>query len=186
MDIAPWKANAVLILVAGVSIGLAAISAANRVPWSDEGQFSSAAYNLAHHGFLGTTFLDPDSRWLTRIQQHTYWVLPLFLLGQALWYKLAPATVFWTRVFSICWAPLAFFAFYRMVTLVMNDRRIAWLATGLLALDYNFIDNSGFARPDLMCLALGLSALAVYLDLRSRSLRAALFWSNLLLAAAAL
>ena len=179
-------ARVALVVVAGASIALAAISAATREPWSDEGQFSSAAYNLAHHGFLGTTVLDPTTMGLTRIQQRTYWVLPLFLAGEAAWYKLAPATLFWTRMFSICWAPLALFAFHRIMRLLVHDSRIAWLATSLLALDYYFIDNSGFARPDLMCMALGWSGLAVYLSIRERSLRAALFGSNLLLAASAL
>ncbi len=177
---------AILFLITMLSLCLAGFSALKRVPWSDEGQFSSAAYNLAHRGFFGTTVLDPSTIGLTRIQQRTYWVMPLFLLGQALWYKLFPATLFWTRAFSLLWAPVALFAFYRVLISLAKDVRVAGLATVLLALDYHFIDNAGFARPDLMCLALGVSSFAVYLYFRSWNLPFALFSSNLLVAASAL
>ena len=43
----------------------------------DEGWFASPAFNLANHGFMGTTVLyNPH---LPRIQQHKYWILPLYL-----------------------------------------------------------------------------------------------------------
>ncbi len=182
----PRRITLVLICVAVLSMALAAVSAWNRTPWSDEGQFSSAAYNLAHRGFFGTTVLEPATMGLTRIQQRTYWVLPLYLLGQTLWYKVAPASLFWTRAFSILWAPLALFAFYRLLRQLFADPRVPAAATALLAFDYYFIDNAGFARPEMMCLALGFGGLAIYVSLRDRSLRAALFWGNLPLAAAAL
>ena len=168
------------------SIVLSLISAANRIPWSDEGQFSSAAYNLAHHGFMGTTVLDVPGGGLTRIGQRTYWILPLYLVGQAAWYKIGPASLLWTRAFSIAWGLIALLAFHRILSVLFPDPRISALATSLLALDYSFIDNAGFARPDLMCLALGLCSFAAYLTLRQRDLRRALTVANALLAAAGL
>jgi hypothetical protein len=77
-----------------ISLIAGAVAARNRTPWSDEGWFSSASYNLAKHGFLGTTVLDSASTGLTRIEQRTYWVMPLFLLGEAAWYKFFPASLY--------------------------------------------------------------------------------------------
>jgi hypothetical protein len=95
-----------------ISMSAATIAAWNRPPWSDEGWFSTASYNLAHHGFLGTIVIESAGTKLTRIEQRTYWVMPLNLLGEALWYKLAPANIFSTRLFTILWIPAALLAFY--------------------------------------------------------------------------
>jgi hypothetical protein len=169
-----------------ISLVAGAVAARNRTPWSDECWFSSASYNLAKHGFLGTTVLDSASTGLTRIEQRTYWVMPLFLLGEATWYKFFPASLFWTRMFGLLWAPAAAFAFYVFLSKLRPGTGVAAGGTGLLVLSYLFIDNAAFARPDLMCCALGLGGLAVYLVLRERSLDRALFWSNLLVAASGL
>ena len=131
-----------------LSLLLAAIAACYRAPWSDEGWFSSASYNLARHGFLGTTVLDPTDMRLTRIDRRTYWVMPLYLLGQALWLKLFPPTLFAVRSFTLLWIPLAVFSFYRFLWRVTSNARASALAACLLALSFIFIDNACFARPD--------------------------------------
>ncbi|MGD1095596.1 MAG: hypothetical protein ABSB35_26825 [Bryobacteraceae bacterium] len=169
-----------------VSIAVAAVSARNRTPWSDEGQFSSASYNLAKHGFFGTTVMELAGTGLTRMDQHTYWIMPLFPLGEALWYRVFPADVFWTRAFSIAWIPIALTAFFLFLDKLTGDRRVSSVGVSLLALSFVFIDNAAFARPDLMCCALGLCGLAAYVRLRDRSLPKALFWSNVFIAASGL
>lgn len=166
-----------------LSLCSAGVAARHRLPWSDEGWFSSASYNLAHRGFFGTTVLEPARQHLTRIDQRTYWVMPLFLLAQAGWYMIAPETIFWTRAFTIIWAFWALFAFWHFVAHVAPDPRLASLATSLLALSYIFIDNSAFARPDMMCLTLGLAGLAVYVTYRQTHFIVALTVSNGLVAA---
>jgi hypothetical protein len=169
-----------------ISMGVAGIAAWNRTPWSDEGWFSSAAYNLAHHGFLGTTVLEPAGTKLTRIEQRTYWVMPLYLLGQALWYKLVPANIFATRLFTILWVPVALLAFYMFLKRLVADSRVPALAVCLVALNFVFIDNAGFARPDLMCCALGLAGLAAYVTLREEHLYLAIFLANCFVAGSGL
>lgn len=52
------------------------VAAAHRLPWSDEGWFSSASHNLAHHGFMGTTVLKDVNPKLLHIGERTYWVTP--------------------------------------------------------------------------------------------------------------
>lgn len=162
---------------------VASVAAYKRVPWSDEGWFSSAAYNLARHGFLGTTVIDPAGTNLTRIDQRTYWVMPLYLLGQALWLKFFPASFFSVRLFTVLWMPVALFSYYRFLWRVSAHAAASALATCLFALSFIFIDNAGFARPDLMCCALGLSGLAAYVEWRQTNLNLAMLVSNAFVAA---
>jgi hypothetical protein len=176
--------RAALLLALFLSIGCAAIAARNRVPWSDEGQFSSSTWNLVHHGFLGNTVMETAGTGYTRIDQHTYWVMPLFLAGQALWYLIFPASIFWTRAFSMAWEPVAAWGLYQIVRRLDPGRSTATIAACLFVLSYIFIDNASFGRPDLMCCALGLCGIAAYLSLRERSVETALMASNSLVAAA--
>ena len=66
------------------SLAITAVSAYYRLPWSDEGYFSSATHALAKHGYMGTVVMESSGTHYTRIEQRTYWVMPMFLLGQAL------------------------------------------------------------------------------------------------------
>lgn len=164
---------------------VSAISAFHRPPWSDEGWFSSAAYNLAHHGFMGTTVLK-DSPGLLHIERTTYWVMPLFLVCQAAWYVLMPESVFFTRIFSIVWGLVGLWSFRRLLARLFPGQAVAGLGMALLATSYIYIDNSAFARPDVACVALGLLALALYLDHRETSLNRAMLLANTSLAASAM
>lgn len=178
-----------LLAAAAVSMVLALLVAHSRIPWSDEGQFSSAAYTLARHGFLGTTVFDPvvaKSLGLTRIDQRTYWVLPLYLVGQSLWLRVFPATVVGVRMFSAFWIPGALYAFWRFLTGIGMKPRASALAVCLLASSYIFNDSAGFARPDTMCLTLGLLGLASYVTWRSCHFHRALLVSNAFIAASGL
>jgi hypothetical protein len=69
---------------------------------------------------------------------------------------------------------------------VIGERRASALAACLLALSFIFIDNAGFARPDLMCCALGLSGLAAYVEWREEHFYRALTVSNTFIAASGL
>jgi hypothetical protein len=176
------KWRAAIVCAALFSILLSCIAAWHRTPWSDEGWFSSPAYNLARHGVFGTTVMESKGTRLIRIEQRTYWVMPLFLLGEATWYFIFPPTVFWTRMFSILWVPIALAAYYFLLKRLISGVTAA-LAVILLALSFLFIDNAAFGRPDLMCCALGLCALASYVSLRERSLTWSLVASNAFIAA---
>ena len=112
--------------------------------------------------------------------------MPLYLLGQALWLKLFPPTLFAVRSFTLLWIPLAVFSFYRFLWRVTSNARASALAACLFALSFIFIDNACFARPDLMCLALGLSGLAAYVEWRAEHLYRALIVSNAFVAASIL
>ena len=170
-------------LALSCSLVLSLWSAYNRIPWSDEGWFSSPAYNLAFHGFMGTTVLDPLVQGYTRIDQRTYWVMPLFLVAQGLWFKLIPHTVVGTRAFSIVWGPIAALALHTLLSRLFPKSGIPVLGSTLLLTSYIFIDVGAFSRPDMMCMALGLSGIASFVWLRDRNLLTAFFVSNALVAA---
>lgn len=155
-------------------------TALHRTPWADEGWFADPAYNLAHHDRLGTTNLEPTIARLTRIDQHTYWVMPLFLLGQGIWYEFVQPTVLGTRMYTTMWALLALAAFSLILRHLVPEKRPGVIGFGvlLLATDYIFINNSAFARPDMMCCSLGLIGIASYVQFRTKQLAAALVAGN--------
>src|ERR1700730_12917945 len=82
-------------VVLAVFLVLAIATAVTKEPWCDEGWFASPARNLAFQGFMGTTVLDPASgtpylSTRTRvdgIDRYTYWVMPLYLVTEAGWYR---------------------------------------------------------------------------------------------------
>jgi len=161
---------------------LAALAAFHRPAWSDEGWFADPAYNLARHGSFGSTHIDPAVYNLKRIDQRTYWVMPGFLLGEAAWLIAAPATLFSMRLFSILWIAPAVLACYVLVSRVTRSPKAGLLAALLLAFDYQILSTAAYVRPDLMCLAFGLGALACYVALREKRLHAAAALSGFLLA----
>ena len=61
-------------------------------PWCDEAWFASPGYNLARHGFMGLTILDPHgfafATFVKGINEVTYLVMPGYLVAQAAWYKI--------------------------------------------------------------------------------------------------
>lgn len=175
-----------VIAAMAASMLFAGWGAVHRAPWSDEGWFSSPAYNLAFHGHMGTTVMDPQAPGLTRIAEHTYWVFPLYLAGQGIWYKVFPHTVLGTRAFSIAWTPVALWGLWALLRKLFPGTSVGELACILLATSFVFMDNAGFGRPDVMCMALGLLGLGLYAELRERSLPLAMMAANACIAVSGL
>jgi 4-amino-4-deoxy-L-arabinose transferase-like glycosyltransferase len=175
-----------LVAICLLSAALAAFEAWHVPPYMDEGTFSDAAYNLSHHGFMGTTVLETAGTGLTRLDRHTYWVMPLYLIGQAAWMLVAPTSLFGVRLFSILWIPVSVFALYIFMRRIGCPEPPALFAAAFHGLSFVLIDTAKNARPDMMCQALGWSAMAVYAALRERSLVLALCAGNALVALAGL
>ncbi len=108
-------------------------------PWSDEGWFANAAFNLMTKGFMGTTVLETKGTPLQGMEQHTYWVMPLHLLMQAGWYKLFGFGLLQMRGLSVAWGIVALLAWFVIATHLLEDVRAATLAFALIAFDYVFI-----------------------------------------------
>lgn len=168
-----------LIVTAALTISLVVlcVGAQHRIPRPDEGHFSSAAYNLARLGYMGTTTIDPDATGLLRIHKETYFVMPLYLLAQAGWLKLFPATIFSIRLLNVLLLIPVLACIYRIVHILTASKVTAALAVALLPLDYAFMFAAVSARPEILCLLFAMVAIAGYLTLRTSSFQRALLWA---------
>jgi 4-amino-4-deoxy-L-arabinose transferase-like glycosyltransferase len=164
----------------------AACIAYSAPPGTDEGWFASPAYNLIHHGHMGTSVLDPYGYVLRPkfegLETHTYWVLPANLVAQTIWYRAFGFGLLQMRFLSITWGVLAIVATWLVVVRVVGDERVAGLAAVLLGFDLIFVHFGAMGRMDMMCLSLGLAAQALYMVWREKYFGWSLFLSHLLTA----
>ena len=171
-------------------IVLAVLSAHVNLPGTDEAWFASPALNLITKGYFGTSVLDPTAAFrtnnLTGINQHTYWIVPLYPLVQAAWYRVVGFGLMHLRYLSAVWGLVALWSWYRILMAVCGDRRVATLAVGLMAVDFPFVLAASWGRMDMMAAALGSAGLAAFLSLRERHLIRAILVSQSCVAGAGL
>lgn len=171
-------------------IVLAVLSAHVNLPGTDEAWFASPALNLITRGNFGTSVLDPTAAFrtnnLTGINQHTYWIVPLYPLVQAAWYRVVGFGLMHLRYLSAVWGLVTLWAWYRILMIVCGDRRVATLALGLMAVDFTVVWSASFGRMDIMAAALGSAGLAAYLSLRETHLIRAILVSQACVAGAGL
>ena len=176
----------ILIIIAAIFLTFAAGSALTNRPQIDEGMFASPALNLAREGFFGTTVLETGHTKLTRIEQRTYWVMPLFLLNASASFKAFGFSLFTMRLVSIFWGLIFVLAGYLIALKLSENKNIALLGALFLACDYMVLDTASQARPDMMCAALGFSAIAAFLVWRERNFSIAVLLSQTLVVLAGL
>ena len=167
---------------------LAAGTSLSRRPWSDEGWFASPAYNLITNGHMGTTILESvEPRGQQKgINQYTYWIMPLDIIAQSAWYKIAGFGIFQMRMLSAVWGLLAAVSLWLIVYRLSGNRNVALLAASIAALDYTFITGASFGRMDMMCAALNFAGFAAFLLLREKHFTAAILVSQTFIVAAGL
>lgn len=160
------------------------ISALTTSPAPNDALFANASYNLYKHGFMGTTVVDPKiSVFYQGIDRHTYWIMPLFLLLQSLWFKLFGFDLLSTRSLGIVLGIFMLFGWFIIVSKLTGNRRIALLAIVLLSCDFWFTKESGTGRGvDIMSASLGTAGLAAYLLFRERNFQLAILLSNTFIA----
>ena len=149
-------------------------------PWSDEGWFAAAGYNLAFHGKPGTLVIEPRG-FREGIDRYTYWTAPLYYPIQAIWYLLFGFSLFSMRMLSTAFGVVYLFSWYTIAKKLLRDEAVATLTFILLAVDYVVVMGGSFGRMDIICSAFGASSLAVYLWRREKSLTQAIFLSQTLL-----
>ncbi|MFN0141447.1 MAG: hypothetical protein ACKVQW_15335 [Pyrinomonadaceae bacterium] len=172
------------IIIAGVIavfLTLSIASALTHRPQIDEGMFASPAYNLAFNGHFGTTVLEKEKATLTRIDERTYWVMPMFLLNASAAFKTLGFSIVSMRLVNVFWGLVLLAAVYFIALKLSNDRRTALIALVLASCDYMVLETASSARMDMMTAALGFSAIAVYLVLRERNLQLAVVLSQTLI-----
>ena len=186
-----WKLALVVILA--VYFGLALANARTLMPWCDEAWFAGPAVNLVTRGYMGTPVLDPTAAWgevgfrdIRQVDRYTYWIMPLFPFTLSVWFRILPVGLFTDRLYSVMWGAVALLAWFVLLRKLADDARVALCGIALMAIDFTFLWGAGVGRMDMMCAALGSSALAVYVSLREGHFRGAVVASNACVAAAAL
>lgn len=172
---------AVILGALALFMALAIGNAIAERPQIDEGMFADPALNLSTKGFMGTTVLETQNSPLLRIDQRTYWVMPLYLVNLAGWFKIFGLSVLSMRSLSAVWGLVAIVSWFFIMLKLSGDRRIAVLTLVLLAFDYTFINGAAMGRMDMMSAALGFAAIATYLCLRERNLKLAVILSQSLI-----
>jgi 4-amino-4-deoxy-L-arabinose transferase-like glycosyltransferase len=152
-------------------------------PWSDEGAMASPAYDLINRGSMGTRLWEEAGSPFQGVNTHTYYLMPLHLVAQSVWYRLTGVSLLSMRLFSLMWALVAMTAWFLLMRRLF-DLNLAALTVTLISLDYFVLVDSSFGRMDMMSAALGFSGLAGFVLLRERSFALALLISNALVAAA--
>ena len=169
---------------------MAGTMAVTKRPWFDEAAFANPALDLITRGSMGATISDPTGygsvpgKTMVGVQTHVYYCMPLSILGQALWYKVAGFGVLPMRLYHVLWGVAALAAWCFIVWVLTGACAPALLAAFFIATDRAFIDAAASGRPDMMSAAFAALAIAFYLGLRERSLGAAICWSQVLLACA--
>jgi dolichyl-phosphate-mannose-protein mannosyltransferase len=180
----PFIAVAIAIFLA-LGLALAFVKA----PWCDEAWFVNPAYNLAFRGHLANNVLDPTgcflNAYLRGVQQRTYIYVPNHLVGLAAWLRIVGFSAFKARAYSIGWSALGLIMLYSILRRFFADRRVAQLASLLLAIDFIFLWSSADGRPEAVTNALMLCSLFAYLSFRERDFSKAVLFSQVLAAAAA-
>jgi hypothetical protein len=176
--------------ILGVYLALAIATARTLMPWCDEAWFSGPALDLLRWGSMGTPVLDPTATWhgrnLTGIGQFTYWITPLYPFSEYLWFHVMPFGLFTVRLYSVLWGLAALVAWWMLVRKLSGEAGVALLAMAFVAVDAEFLWGAGAGRMDMMCAALGVAGLALYVNLRETHWTAAILLSHAAIAAAAL
>ncbi len=184
----------VLILTIGAYLSLMLSRAATNSPYVDEATYILPAWNMATHGSFGTPVIEPSSSsnpLMTishaGIREHTYWVMPLFPLSEAVWIRMFEFSILRVRLLVILSGFGLLAAWYAIVLrLSGGNHKLATLAVALIAIDTTFIVTATIARPDMLAAAAGYSGVAAYLLLREKSLSLAVLAANACIAVAAL
>jgi hypothetical protein len=165
---------------------LAMMVAASNVPWSNEAWTAIPAVNLAQHGYMGTTVLASNGTWLTGIERHTYWMMPVHLLTQAVWYKAVGFSLLRQRLLSVLFGALALCAWCTIILELSGSAEAALVGLLIIGFEWNFLNSAANGRMDMMTAALGSAAIAAYLSLGGRDQGKALLIGHSLAAAAIL
>ena len=171
-------------LIVLLYVALLCASAATRKPWNDEAMSADAGYNLAFKGSDGVAFFDEQEYGLIGANKHSYYIFPFQLCVLALWYRLLPFTLFFTRVLSMLWTGAMLVGLYHALRRLLGDPPIALLAIVLTAFNYQIMTAASLGRYDAMVAALGFCGYGAFLVMRGRNLPMAILVANTLVAAA--
>lgn len=165
-------------------IALSAGTAHSLRPWVDEGWHGAPAWSLAFRGYMGTPcYVEPG---LKDIDRYTYWIMPVYPVLQAGWYRVAGFSLESMRALSILCVLTGLLCWTMVFRRLTGDGAGALLFMALMACDYISLTAAGTGRPDAMSFAFQAAAFATYLHWREKDLRLAIFVSQMLVVASGL
>jgi hypothetical protein len=174
--------GAVVILVAYLAFSAGTAHALR--PWVDEGWHGAPAWSLAFRGYMGTpSYVEAG---LKDIDHYTYWIMPIYPVTQAGWYRLFSFSLASMRGLTIFCGLLGLVAWTLFFRRLTGDSFGALLFMALMACDYIYQSDVGVGRPDVMAFAFQAGAFAVYLHWRAKNLRLAVLLSQSLVVASGL
>ncbi len=179
-----WLLASGLIIYVLLAFSLARV----KTPWVDEGWFGSAPANWARTGQTGTLSLEPTGSWLsaelTGINERTYWILPVSMFAQGVWYKVFGFSLLTMRSLGIALGFLCLLSWYAIIGKLAGSRLAGSLTAAILAIDYTFLWSAADGRMDMMCETFGAAGIASYLLLREKHWRLGLWIANVSIALA--
>ncbi len=179
------------ILLALTSAIFAALALGNlltRAPWCDEAYFGEPAYRLSTMGQMATLVVPPspiDDPKTVGTDRYTFYAMPLHLVLQAGWYKVAGFGLTQQRLLSLFWGLVALASWWVILVVLSAPALLRIAAIAFTALDYTFIRASSDGRMDMMSAALGTLALAVFLSVQRKRYSRAVLLSAVCSAASA-
>jgi len=147
-------------------------------PHRDEYAQSSPGYNLVYNGRMG--FTQHEFGVPFNITARTYWQPPVFFLTTASWFRIVGFGLIQLRLLSVLCGVLALYSCYVIARSLFEPVAVAWMVAGLVSIDYFFVIGAALGRMDMLCAALGIASIAVYLSRRKKSYQSAIFWSHVL------
>ena len=153
-------------------------------PWVDEGWHGAPAWSLAFRGYMGTPCYVEAG--LKDIDRYTYWIMPIYPVLQAAWYRIFSFSLESMRALSILCVLIGMISWTLAFRRLTGDRTGALLFMALMACDYISLTGAGTGRPDAMSFAFQAAAFATYLHWRERDLRWAILLSQTLVVASGL
>ena len=165
---------------------IVAITIAEKRPWFDEGGYANPAYNLLNHGHLGMPILLSQREFWPSVDYYTFHAPPLWFLFQTAWYGLVDFGVFQMRTLSAVFGLILVISLYLFTRRITSNHWVGLLAAIIVATDCNITHWAGDGRMDVMCAALGFSAIAAYVCLRERHFGIAIIVSQALVVASGL
>lgn len=133
--------------------------------WPDEALYGDIARNIASENRLGTDLL---KGLITDVENHAYWLPPLFMYAVAAWLKVFGTTIEVQRYFSVFLSILLLLLFYEGAKSYINLKSknlkiiLPLTITFLFAIDAAFLKASRLSRPEIMVLVFALAALLSY------------------------
>lgn len=176
----PTRSRGRVLWILGVYLLLSLSIVFTTRPQPDEAIYANPGYNLLYNGQMGTTIYELSGFMPASLAQRTYWQPPLYFVTTAAWYRIAGFGLIQVRLLSVLFGLLALYSWNSIARSLFPSPNVGLLVTGLVSVDYFFVLGASQGRMDVMCAALGIAAVAVYLRLRKKSFARAIFWSHML------